>query len=71
MINLVNRRCRELLLRTGTPHEATQDQNGAQFAVELRFIPKDGNICELHCLFVCLFVTTNNNVPVMDVNVHV
>ena len=54
MINLVNRRCRELLLRTGTPHEATQDQNGAQFAVELRFIPKDGNICE--CLFVCLFV---------------
>ena len=59
MINLVNRRCRELLLRTGTPHEATQDQNGAQFAVELRFIPKDGNICELHCLFVCLFVCTN------------
>ena len=67
MINLVNRRCRELLLRTGTPHEATQDQNGAQFAVELRnVVPKD-NICELFVcclfvicelipLFVCLFV---------------
>ena len=57
MINLVNRRCRELLLRTGTPHEATQDQNGAQFAVELRFPYRKMEIlCELHCLFVCLFV---------------
>lgn len=52
------RRCRELLLRPGSPHEAAQDPHDAQPPAQLRPVQEYGDLCELiELLFVSSFVS--------------